>query len=720
MRDLSISKKDMFYISLSDYTEEIAINLANKEKKLIFRTQGEANKIESIVNIVIDSLIKGKRVLIVNDDINEINLLEDHLSIIKGKYLNINIKENIKMTILQKTYREIFNLSQNTGKTTISKLNLLSKNIEKKIDSLVDIHNILNTKGYCKLTLLEMYNLSNNIDNIEEYNYYRPYRIKKPFINYSYEILNNKISNILKNNIIKNYIKYRKFYGNKIFKNLNTDINEDYLDIALRKLGVLINNPLAMELPLFKSKYTEYFIDRFIDRFIDNENISEIEIENFAKDINEKLNRYILTNKKSLNKKFNPLYWINYRKYKNMRSEYRIEFKKREDRVVLEYKENLQNIKIYIKAFDFLRYVLVEEEYLHFIEKVLKQDNVTQYLISLKDNLTIFKNFNIITESINKLDDTEREILDYCYNNLENKNEMEMLLKNIPNFHILLNIEEIQVKHSNIIDKYKAYSDILENINLTIENRSALIPQGIKYIWDAKILKSIEYSNDNLEKLIGFLEETRYLKKESEIKIDSKIIDIINNTFPCVISNSSMAKDIIENNIEEFDLIITCNTENINDEFLYKLDKNNTRYIIFSNKELNLKDENIKQHIIKTIDIEKNLSLLINDNKDVTYNNRIQEEGYNILINSQYLVKTNILLEDNILPLVVFDKKDKNPILVIDFDNLVYSENYRVLKNDIYINRLLEKMNIKYFRVWSIDWWKNKNLVINSIYDIIK
>ncbi|MBX7331124.1 hypothetical protein K4H54_07215, partial [Clostridium chauvoei] len=580
MRDLSISKKDMFYISLSDYTEEIAINLANKEKKLIFRTQGEANKIESIVNIVIDSLIKGKRVLIVNDDINEINLLEDHLSIIKGKYLNINIKENIKMTILQKTYREIFNLSQNTGKTTISKLNLLSKNIEKKIDSLVDIHNILNTKGYCKLTLLEMYNLSNNIDNIEEYNYYRPYRIKKPFINYSYEILNNKISNILKNNIIKNYIKYRKFYGNKIFKNLNTDINEDYLDIALRKLGVLINNPLAMELPLFKSKYTEYFIDRFIDRFIDNENISEIEIENFAKDINEKLNRYILTNKKSLNKKFNPLYWINYRKYKNMRSEYRIEFKKREDRVVLEYKENLQNIKIYIKAFDFLRYVLVEEEYLHFIEKVLKQDNVTQYLISLKDNLTIFKNFNIITESINKLDDTEREILDYCYNNLENKNEMEMLLKNIPNFHILLNIEEIQVKHSNIIDKYKAYSDILENINLTIENRSALIPQGIKYIWDAKILKSIEYSNDNLEKLIGFLEETRYLKKESEIKIDSKIIDIINNTFPCVISNSSMAKDIIENNIEEFDLIITCNTENINDEFLYKLDKNNTRYII--------------------------------------------------------------------------------------------------------------------------------------------
>ncbi|MBX7363792.1 hypothetical protein K4H50_06805, partial [Clostridium chauvoei] len=205
MRDLSISKKDMFYISLSDYTEEIAINLANKEKKLIFRTQGEANKIESIVNIVIDSLIKGKRVLIVNDDINEINLLEDHLSIIKGKYLNINIKENIKMTILQKTYREIFNLSQNTGKTTISKLNLLSKNIEKKIDSLVDIHNILNTKGYCKLTLLEMYNLSNNIDNIEEYNYYRPYRIKKPFINYSYEILNNKISNILKNNIIKNY-----------------------------------------------------------------------------------------------------------------------------------------------------------------------------------------------------------------------------------------------------------------------------------------------------------------------------------------------------------------------------------------------------------------------------------------------------------------------------------------------------------------------------------
>ncbi|MBX7363708.1 hypothetical protein K4H65_12915, partial [Clostridium chauvoei] len=107
-------------------------------------------------------------------------------------------------------------------------------------------------------------------------------------------------------------------------------------------------------------------------------------------------------------------------------------------------------------------------------------------------------------------------------------------------------------------------------------------------------------------------------------------------------------------------------------------------------------------------------------NKDVTYNNRIQEEVYNILINSQYLVKTNILLEDNILPLVVFDKKDKNPILVIDFDNLVYSENYRVLKNDIYINRLLEKMNIKYFRVWSIDWWKNKNLVINSIYDIIK
>lgn len=82
-------------------------------------------------------------------------------------------------------------------------------------------------------------------------------------------------------------------------------------------------------------------------------------------------------------------------------------------------------------------------------------------------------------------------------------------------------------------------------------------------------------------------------------------------------------------------------------------------------------------------------------------------------------MEINVQLDEYILPIVILDKFSKEPILVIEVDDMIYSKNYNIFKDDIYIHKYLDFLDLKFIRVWSNDWLKDKNTVINNIYSNI-
>ncbi|AYE32994.1 hypothetical protein CP523_00270 [Clostridium septicum] len=419
MSNLNIDKEDIFYVSLLNLNEQIALNLVNKDNNMVIYTE-DYYKYKIIKNLVIDRLIKEKKVLIISDNID--NNLFQELNLIKNKV--INISNNDIDSIIK---NQLKNISKTTGKTTISKLNVLSRNIIKSLKSLEDINNILNIKGYCGLTLLEMYNLSIKVEKGQLSNEYKRYRIKKPLVSYSYDMLKENVNNILKKDIIKDYIKYKRFNKNKIFDIINKPIDKNKINNSIKKLNGLINNPFSIELPVIKSIYTKYFLEYLTK----NTFPTEQDISILSKEVNIKVNSSIL-NYKNIKSKINPLYWVNIKKYKSDLEESKKNFNIHENIIYLEYIENQKNISIYLHAFNFLKDIITDEEFKKFLKKLLDTNDTIEYLKSLRDTLVIVRNFNIILEKIESLNNVEKEILEYCYNNIENKNQFESLLTNIP------------------------------------------------------------------------------------------------------------------------------------------------------------------------------------------------------------------------------------------------------------------------------------------------
>lgn len=690
MSNLNIDKEDIFYVSLLNLNEQIALNLVNKDNNMVIYTE-DYYKYKIIKNLVIDRLIKEKKVLIISDNID--NNLFQELNLIENKV--INISNNDIDSIIK---NQLKNISKTTGKTTISKLNVLSRNIIKSLKSLEDINNILNIKGYCGLTLLEMYNLSIKVEKGQLSNEYKRYRIKKPLVSYSYDMLKENVNNILKKDIIKDYIKYKRFNKNKIFDIINKPIDKNKINNSIKKLNGLINNPFSIELPVIKSIYTKYFLEYLTK----NTFPTEQDISILSKEVNIKVNSSIL-NYKNIKSKINPLYWVNIKKYKSDLEESKKNFNIHENIIYLEYIENQKNISIYLHAFNFLKDIITDEEFKKFLKKLLDTNDTIEYLKSLRDTLVIVRNFNIILEKIESLNNVEKEILEYCYNNIENKNQFESLLTNIPNFHLLLNIEEIEVKYKNIIENYNNYNNILNNINLVIDTRAKLIPDVIKYVWDDKFLSEIKDQNININEI------NRLLNNSTDYSINLK--DIILNLFPCIISNLNKAKDIIN----EFDLVIIYDYKSCYNNILNNLNSNN-KYIIVSKEKTEL--SKFKDYNMKFININKPVCKFKFE-KDLIFKSSLQKKIYLALKDLSYLMEINVQLDEYILPIVILDKFSKEPILVIEVDDMIYSKNYNIFKDDIYIHKYLDFLDLKFIRVWSNDWLKDKNTVINNIYSNI-
>lgn len=615
----------------------------------------ENELLEVINEIVSYYLFKEEQVLILTDSYQEgiltTNIFKDldkRLLYLDGNY---NIEELISYLLL--------NLQEQTGKTIISKVELLYRSINKKQDILKQISNFFNNCNY-DIPLIEKYILTGRkLDSNHTYNkYYRTFRIKNPFKNYNYNELKEACKKILSSGLSTQYIQYRRFVDNDIYNYLKLPLDYNLINDSIYLINTIIDNK-EIEHNLIVSIYTEDFIDAYIS----NEIIDEDYILSLTNIVNLKYNYKLLN--KTITKK-----WFNiFKKYNKNKDEENLKaFSKIKDEIYNEYLNNYNYLNKLKEKLSFLKSIIREEKYNELIITIIKSKNIYENLNLYKRIFNIaYKNRNIFN-TIDNISSIEENILKYCYDDLEEKKYIDELLTILPMLKCYLDIEEEEIKNTNIIELYKEYDSVINSIYTDNYKKNTIMSKAINKIWDNKLRSSSSKLKENVNTI-------------SE--------DELNSFFPCTVSSLSNEniQELINKNLKFNKIIVISNEEDrkIDFESISKISKT-----------------------ILSLDIDNKIREF-NFNKE---NNYIINENNEILSEIKYF-----LLDKNINLHIIIN----NPYMEIKTNEyrIILLLNNSLVSNDVFLYKYYMDNNINIYRLWNRDWWVNKYKELNKINEYI-
>ena len=671
------------YLSLEKY----------KDKMLLIEGFSEDMLLCIFEKILQNLIFNKKKVLIISSDF--LNVIKDNkiIKLIKGK--EINLTENIN---LKKYLREqILNLPELTGKTYISKVDVISRRINRKIDIITNFIKLLHDKDENNLSLLEKYNITykklSKYDYL--YNYYKRFRIKKALMDYSYRELKNAKEKIINSNIVDEYLRYRRYIDNSMFKVLKEDINIFILKEALVNLKKL-NNRENLQITLINSKYKQDFLDNY---FV-NQNMKEEDVDVLANIVNIKFNSELIKKKekKSFFKFFNRKIIDN--EYENKLNE----FKNIENDIKKEYISNLNSLNYYINEVIFLKDILKEEEYNALIKNYISGEDIKEKLEAYEKIVNISINIRETINYINTLDKIILDILDYSYSNLEYKDEMMNLISNLDYLKLHYEIENTEVLNKDLLENSNKYESLLSEIKNDLKIKDDLIKNSLNLVWNNVIREKLQISKLTKEK----------------IEIDNE--ESYNDLFPCIITDLSSLYRIenFRKYLINFEKIIIFDKE-LEDEYLNFIKDINLKEKII----LFLREENICLKDLKYKELHRlreDLDELENNFKTkciIQRNESFMRDLCKFIRGLGYSFIQNYKIGIYNIPILINDIKLKKKIAIL-LDGDISKLGEYVIIDDLYIKDELNANNIESYRIWTRDIWLNKVKSYDKLEEFLK
>lgn len=638
--------------------------LNNYNSNLLIKNLNEDKILEIVREISYNYMFNKDQILIISDIYTDNLIEEDLFKSLDNRLINLQEDYSIK----DRLNKVLDCLTDKTGKTNISKVELLNRSIMKKLQILNSINSIFYKYKNNDISLIEKYINTHNLNISSSYdNFYKRFRIKKPLNDYSYSEVVLACNKILDSDTCSNYIKYRRFTDNNLFKCLKSPLNYNVLKESLDKLNNIISKDIN-NYKLIHSRYTEDFLNELITNHITEENI--LSLSNI---INLKYNYNLLNNKKK-----KP--WFNiFSKNKNSEEEYGLSlFSNYQKEIFNEYINNFKIIMDLKEKLSFLEEVLIDESYNELLTIIIREDDLKDILTFYSKLLSKAYSTKANFDFINKLSTLEMLILNYCYNDVDKRNELNETINLIPKFKLYLDIEEAELKHSDLIKIYKEYDKIVEDIYNEVNIRNILILSSINNIWDNKVRE--EYP--------VLIENKKYISDQD-----------LKRFFPCIISNYSKEK------LEEL----------LDSDFFFK-----KVILIFDNPKKNLYLDELRK-------ISENIIILTKSKDYSILNfNTINEISLN---SSNKYNEEFILVYKNIENYLI----NKRPNLKVDFNNdhIEISNNHKkiIVKispyieedfmkqeiRDIFLYNYYKENNIKLYRLWYRDWWLDKFKELKNI-----
>ncbi|MGI6226253.1 MAG: AAA domain-containing protein [Peptococcales bacterium] len=550
----SISEKDVYFLSSLDYSQEKAVTKVNKIDNLVIYGPPGTGKSQTIANIIVDNLARGKRILMVSQKRAALDVVYNRLPELSDKIILLHDANKDKKAFYQKVTNSLDKIKDEDARQKFQFINSMAVEIDKKIQDLDTICNILYQPREFGLTLQQMYSKSKEINSKEDDRFSKMIIFKKenPFGGYKYSELKEASQNVSQPGIIDNFITYKKMLKeNSLFSKAKSNLNVlDILELETTVIQELFNALDHIEEVKKKGHY-----DQIIKIFTKNHfDPSVDEICNVAKKLHKEQNKELL---KPINdgRWWSIVYWLNYKKNKQKELENQEQYQQREKQLVEDFILTYQLIKGIVDRFMPLQVLLTSEGWEEACIGILAEDNPASK--SIEQIVGIIKDYEKYFSSsikIGVLTELEEKVLTYCYNNSLNQQELTKTLNNLIEFLILLNISEIEKDLKDELDlldcsRYKCH---VEEVNKLMSEKNTLTPQFInsalnRNFFDVMHRYNIKEFKRQANKQRALWPIRKYLREFAEVTF---------NLFPCWLMGPETVSEVIPLDEGLFDLII--------------------------------------------------------------------------------------------------------------------------------------------------------------------
>lgn len=597
----------------------------------------------STLNDLIEACLENKNIAIIISN----NEIEDVLIYLKNYILNNITTEKLKKRV------NAVSINHTIDMVKIKKFNILNREISNNKKKIMEIFLSFIKKDNEGKSLNDLYSITKKSLEFKdkEFKYFCVLNKFKLFTDNNKEAIIENIQKLFEGEYINLFIKYKKFNGNKKFNIINKELtNEDIVKVKLKMSGIL-NNTFAFIPPIYYNKYTSDFERENIYY----KNYNENQLLEVVKRINYKHNKKMLD-------KITDIKWyklndiLNHKRILNENKEINNEYLRQQEIIYKQYIENIENLALFSNSFGFIKKVFQNEVLDEINNRITNEDDLYNYISYLKETLSSYEEYLVVASKIEMLNDIQSDILNYCYDKIDNKKDLGEIIQFIPNYFLYKEIEIDEIENEIEINNYESIDNKINNIYLALSSYKNIALQVLQ-----------EYSNKTTNDFI----------KENSI-------DIFSLNY----------KEIVDNKYKK---------ENY--KFLSKL------YPITVIYEEEFKDN--KKVIEKNFDIViKSSDFFIYNGIDqykseVLCNERLDKKITTLLSNLGYRIFEN---ENNNSVLYVLGCKCQGSIKTLYINN---GESFSI-NNLIELLNLIDK-NGKIIYIWYRNWWLNKAEEIDSL-----
>lgn len=594
---------------------------------------------------IVESLINNKKVAIIKQG----NELEELIIYFKEFIINKFDKESLNRVI------DKIICDTDDKNLEIKKMIVLRRQITNNAENIIKIFSAFLDKDSIKYSLNDLYSITQKSIEFKdkEFEYYSLLSNAPVILENDSSTIIKKVKELIQNNYVNTFIRYKRFNSNKRFDVLRNDIQVNCIDDIIKKLSGILNNTFAFIPPIYFNDYTSDFQeDKVYYKNYNNDQIKEI-----ARNVNYKHNKDRLEEMKKLK-------WYKYigiKKYKKMINEKKKmyeEYNEKEELIYNQYIENIENLKFFSNSFSFVKKVFKNEVLEEINNCIINEEELYNYILYIKETLSIYKDYLTLEKKVRDLDKDLVELLEYIYEKIDDKNELNNILDFIENYYFYKQIEYVEDEKIDVINSYNKVYEKINKLNESLKSYNKILIQALRKGSIKEIKKFCENKNIKLDNIdIDKLCDNRYDEENNKLLL---------NIFPILILDEDEYKKYKDKIDETFDLIV--NKTDLNAKIEEKS--------IVDNKKCN---EKLDRNIFKMLN---NLGYTIfqkNDDISVIYINFNKEKNKVIYINN----------------------KD-----FFDYEELI---------------KIIDLMNSedKIIFVWYRNWWLNKNDEVEKIHKLI-
>ena len=535
----------------------------------------------STLNDLIEACLENKNIAIIISNYE----IEDVLIYLKNYILNNITTEELKKRV------NAVSINHTIDMVKIKKFNILNREISNNKKKIMEIFLSFIKKDNEGKSLNDLYSITKKSLEFKdkEFKYFCVLNKFKLFTDNNKEAIIENIQKLFEGEYINLFIKYKKFNGNKKFNIINKELtNEDIVKVKLKMSGIL-NNTFAFIPPIYYNKYTSDFERENIYY----KNYNENQLLEVVKRINYKHNKKMLD-------KITDIKWyklndiLNHKRILNENKEINNEYLRQQEIIYKQYIENIENLALFSNSFGFIKKVFKNEVLDEINNRITNEEDLYNYMSYLKETLSSYEEYLVVASKIEMLNDIQSDILNYCYDKIDNKKDLGEIIQFIPNYFLYKEIEIDEIENEIEINNYESIDNKINNIYLALSSYKNIALQVLqeysnKTTNDFIKENSIDIFSLNYKEIVDNKykkENYKFLSKlypitviyEDEFKDNKKVIE---KNFDIVIKSSDF---FIYNGIDQYKSEVLCN-ERLDKKITTLL--SNLGYRIFENENNN-------------------------------------------------------------------------------------------------------------------------------------